>query len=142
MTRLLPLLAGCAVACGRGHPTLTAGAIQGDYQEREVTAVISGALLGEAAGVPTDTLYAPSTLSVVDGRIRSVPPRLAGIGQGGQVVITSSQLEIRPGSSWSAVDYRWEARDGPAREGRATFILVQVSPGKWLIQHLHSSSPK
>ena len=121
---------------------VTTGATQADYQEGEVTAVITGALEGEAAGVATDTLYTSSALIVVNGRIRSTSPLFAGIGQGGQIVITSSQLEIRPSSSWSAVDYRWQSRDGAAREGRATFVLAQVEPGKWRIQHVHSSSPQ
>ena len=121
---------------------VTAGATQADYQETEVTAVITSALLGEAAGQATDTLYTSSALIVVNGRIRTTSPLFAGIGRDGQLVITSSQLEIRPSSSWSAVDYRWQSRDGAAREGRATFVLAQVEPGKWRIQHVHSSSPQ
>ena len=142
MSRLLPWVAGLVLACSRGQPMVTAGSVQGDYQENEVTAVITSALLGEASGQATDTLYASSALIVVNGRTRSTSPLFAGIGQGGQVVITSSQLEIRPGGSWSAVNYRWESPDGAAREGRATFVLAQVEPGKWQIQHVHSSSPQ
>lgn len=142
MTRRLPWLAGLVLACSRGQPMVTAGTAQADYQETEVTAVITSALLGEAAGQATDTLYTSSALIVVNGRIRSASPLFAGIGQGGQVVITSSQLEIRPGSSWSAVNYRWESTDGSAREGRATFVVAEVESGKWQIQHVHSSSPQ
>ena len=129
-------------ACSRGQPVLSAGTSNLDFQEDAVTGVITGALMGEAAGLPTDTLYVTSPLIVVNGRVRSVSPLLAGVGQGGQIVISSSQLEIRPGSSWGAVDYRWESREGAAREGRATFVLAQVEPGKWRIQHVHSSSPQ
>ena len=132
----------CATACSRGPSVIATSVSQGDFQESAVTAVITGALLGEAAGVATDTLFTSSALIVVNGRIRTASPLFAGIGQGGQVIISSSQLEIRPGSSWSAVDYRWESRDGMAREGRATFVLAQVSPGRWQIQHVHSSSPQ
>ena len=142
MNRLLPLLAGMVMACSRGPSMTTTGAHQGDFQEGAVTAVITAALEGEAAGLATDTLYVTDPLIVVNGRITSASPLLAGISQGGQVVITSSQLEIRPGTSWSAVDYRWEARDGVTREGRATFVLAQMEPGRWRIQHLHSSSPQ
>lgn len=140
----LGLLVGIAgaIGCSRGQSVVTGNMSQGDFQESAVTAVISGALLGEAAGRPTDTLFTSSALIVVNGRIRTASPLFAGIGQGGQVIISSSQLEIRSGSSWSAVDYRWESRDGVAREGRATFILAQVSPARWQIQHVHSSSPQ
>ena len=141
-TLMASVLAGWTLACSRGPSMTSTGAHQADFQETEVTAVINGALEGEAAGVSTDTLYVTDPVIVVNGRIRTSPPLFAGIGQGGQVVITSSQLEIRPRSSWSAVDYRWETRDGVAQEGRATFILTQVGPGRWQIQHVHSSSPQ
>jgi ketosteroid isomerase-like protein len=142
MKRLLLPLAGLALACSRGPSVATTSAHQGDFQEGAVTAVITAALEGEAAGLATDTLYITDALVVVNGRITTGSPLLAGISQGGQVVITSSQLEIRPSSSWSAVDYRWEAPDGVTREGRATFVLAQMEPGRWRIQHLHSSSPQ
>jgi hypothetical protein len=142
MRRQALLLAGLLAACSRGPSAVSVGTVPGDFHENEVTAIITGALKGEAAGVATDTLYVSSALIVVNGRIRSASPLFAGIGLGGQVVITSSQLEIRPSSSWSAVDYRWESGDGVAREGRATFVLAQVEPGRWRIQHVHSSSPQ
>ena len=123
---------------------MSAGLAHGDFLESEsaVSAVITGALEGEAAGAATDTLFVSSAVIVVNGRIRSDSPLLAGIGQGGQVVISSSQLEIRANSSWSVVDYRWESSGGVTREGRATFVLTQLEPGKWRIQHVHSSSPQ
>jgi hypothetical protein len=133
------LLAGCSRAQSLA-PSGTAST--GDFQESVVSAVIGEALNGEAAGSATDTLYIETALRVVNGRIRSTSPLFAGIGQGGQVVITSSQLEIRASSSWSVVDYRWESRDGVVREGRATFVLTQVEPGRWRIQHVHSSAPQ
>ena len=143
MNRLfLLLLTGALVACGRRQSMMSAGIAYGDFQESAVSAVITGALEGEAAGINSDTLYVSSALIVVNGRIRSVSPRFAGIGQGGRVVISSSQLEIRPNSSWSVVDYRWESPDGVTREGRATFVLAEVEPEKWRIQHVHSSSPQ
>ena len=137
------LLAGAVTACSRGQSTMmSAGVAHNDFQESAVSAVITGALEGEAAGVATDTLYVSSALIVVNGRIRSASPLFAGIGQGGRMVVSSSQLEIRPNSSWSVVDYRWESPDGVAREGRATFVLTEVEPGRWRIQHVHSSSPQ
>lgn len=121
---------------------MTMGGSGGAFQEAAVSQVIAGALTGEADGLVTDTLYVSSALVVVNGRVRSVPPRFAGIGQGGQVIVSSSQLEIRANSSWGVVDYRWESRDGVVREGRATFVLTQAEPGTWRIQHVHSSSPQ
>jgi hypothetical protein len=113
-----------------------------DFEEGAISAVITGALTGEAAGVATDSLYVPTPLIVVNGRTRSVSPLFAAVGQGGQVIVTSSQLEIRSATSWGAVNYRWESREGVAREGRATFVLTQISAGSWRIQHVHSSSPQ
>ena len=140
--RELLLVILVTIGCSRGQSVVATNVSQGDFQERAVSAVITGALQGEAAGQAIDTLFTSAALIVVNGRIRTTTPLFAGIGQGGQVIISSSQLEIRPGSSWSAVDYRWESRDGMAREGRATFVLAQVSPGRWQIQHVHSSSPQ
>lgn len=131
-----------ALGCSRGQPFLSAGASSSDFQEAAVSAVITSALNGEAVGLATDSLYVSSALVVVNGRVRSSSPLFAGIGQGGHVIVSSSQLEIRPNSSWGVVDYRWETRDGVVREGRATFVLTQVDPGTWQIQHVHSSSPQ
>jgi hypothetical protein len=121
---------------------LTGGTSGGDFQEGAISAVISSALEGEAAGHPTDTLFVSSPLVVVNGMTRSSSPLFAGISPGGQVAITSSQVEIRSASSWGVVDYRWETSGGITREGRATFVLTQVEPGHWQIQHVHSSSPQ
>jgi hypothetical protein len=143
VTRLAIVLAMAGtIGCSRSQSVVSTNVSQGDFQESAVTAVITGALEGEAAGQPTDTLFTSSALIVVNGRVRSAPPLFAGIGQGGQVIISSSQLQIRPATAWSAVDYRWQSRDGVAREGRATFVLTQLAPGRWQIQHVHSSSPQ
>jgi hypothetical protein len=136
------LVAALLAACAGPRTSLTRAPVSPDFQESQVTAVIAQALAGEAAGHATDSLYVTSAVIVVNGRQRSTSPLFAGIGRGGQVVISSSQLEIRPSSSWSVVDYRWESRDGVAREGRATFVLTQVEGGHWRIQHVHSSSPQ
>ena len=138
----LAMVITMALGCSRGQSVVATSVSQGDFQESAVTAVITGALEGAAAGRPTDTLFTSSALIVVNGRIRMAAPLFAGIGEGGQVIISSSQLQIRTGIGWSAVDYRWESGDGMAREGRATFIVAQVAPDRWQIQHIHSSSPQ
>ena len=130
------------VACSQNPQFIASGSSSADFEEREVSAVIATALADEAAGISTDTLFMPSARIVVNGRNRTESPLFAGIGTGGQVAISSSQMEVRPNSSWGLVEYRWESRDGAAREGRATFVLTQVAPGQWRIQHVHSSSPQ
>lgn len=147
MARLATLLmAVLAVACTTTRPYLGAGISAGpsgsDFQEGAITGVIMAALNDEAAGAATDTLFVSEATIIVNGKPRAVTPLFAGIGEGGQVAITSSQLEIKPGSSWGMVEYRWESKDGVAREGRATFVLGEVAKGKWRIQHIHSSSPQ
>ena len=130
-------------ACARPPATLTTGSMSGgEIHEDEVTAVIIAALNGEATGEAADSLYTSSAVIVVNGRTRTLSPLFAGIGAGGQVAITSSQMEIRTGIGWGLVDYRWETRDGVAREGRATFVLTRTGSGGWQIQHAHSSSPR
>lgn len=133
------LLSGCA----RPATIRTQGfSNRSDVMEAAVTAVITSALEAEAAGAAADSLYTSSAVIVVNGRTRTLTPLYAGIGAGGQVSITSSQLEIRSGISWGLVDYRWEMRDNVAREGQATFVLTQDGEGRWRIQHAHSSSPR
>jgi hypothetical protein len=136
---LLLLLTGCA---GKPGPGSTPSMDGRDMFEDVISAVISGALHGEAAGENTDSLFLPSALIIVDGRTPGLDSRFAAMGEGGEVAITSSQLEVRGSSSWSVVDYRWGTTAGTVREGRATFVLTQVEPGIWRIQHVHSSSPQ
>ncbi len=139
-----PLLAGLIIGCG--HPaTISSMSVGGGQDaamaEARVTGIITGALEAAAAGGAADSLYTSSVIIVVNGRTRTSSPLYAGIGAGGQVSITSSQLEIRSSVSWGLVDYRWEMKDSVAREGRATFVLTQDQAGQWRIQHVHSSSP-
>ncbi len=131
-------LGACA---GRPSP-LTTGPAGADFQEGAVMAVVTSALTGEAAGQRNDTLYAPGPRIVVNGRDQPTGYRFAGVGAGGQVVVTYSQLEIRAASSWGLVVYRWESPEGVTQEGQATFVLTMVAPGRWQIQHIHSSSPQ
>jgi hypothetical protein len=129
--------------CGRPPATSTSNQISsGDAHEDAVTAVITDALNAEASGQRSESLFAPSAVIVVNGRTRTLSPLFAGVAAGGQVVVTSSQLEIRNGISWGLVEYRWESRDGVTREGRATFVLTQTTAANWRIQHAHSSSPR
>ncbi|MEO8201309.1 MAG: hypothetical protein ABI679_12355 [Gemmatimonadota bacterium] len=129
-------------ACARPVTISPRGVSGGsDAAEAMVTAVIYGALESAAAGSNADSLYTSSAVMVVNGRTRSLAPLYAGISSGGQVSVTSSQLEIRNGISWSLVSYRWEMKDTVAREGQATFVLTQDGEGRWKIQHAHSSSP-
>lgn len=138
----LCVIIGCARPATLPTRMSRGGSEAGEAAEAMVTAAITGALEAEAAGTPADSLYTSSAIIVVNGRTRQVPPLYAGITPGGQVSITSSQLEIRSGISWGLVDYRWEMRDTVAREGRATFVLTQDGQGRWRIQHAHSSSPR
>lgn len=113
-----------------------------DAAEAEVSAIITGALEAEAQGQNADSLYSSSAVIVVNGRTRSAAPFFAGVGTGGEVAISSSQLEIQTGLAWGLVEYRWNSREGVTREGRATIVLRPGSDGRWRIQHVHSSSPR
>jgi ketosteroid isomerase-like protein len=121
---------------------MTSGSRDAAAAESAVSAIISEALDADAAGRSADTLYNTSAIVIVNGRTRNLRPMFAGIGSGGHVSITSSQLELRNSIGWGLVDYRWEMQDSAAREGRATFVLTQDRAGQWRIQHLHSSSPQ
>jgi hypothetical protein len=136
---VLQLLVGCAHPVAMGARGITGGS---DASEAKVTDIITAALDAEAQGHRSDSLYASSAVIVVNGRTRSFSPLFAGIGTGGEVAITSSQLQIRTGIAWGLVNYRWETRDNVAREGQATFVLAETGNGRWQIQHVHSSSPR
>ena len=132
------------LGCSRSASTIPyrGSGLGADAAEAEVTAIINGALEAEARGQNVDSLYSTSAVVVVNGRTRSVPPFFAGVGTGGSVAISSSQLEIQPGLAWGLVEYRWNSREGVTREGRATIVLRPGSDGRWKIQHVHSSSPR
>jgi len=138
-TCVLSLLLGCAHPVSMETRGITGGS---DASEAKVTDIITAALDSEAKGHPSDSLYARSVVIVVNGRTRTFSPLFAGIGSGGEVAITSSQVQIRAGIAWALVNYRWETRDNVAREGQATFVLTEMGNGRWQIQHVHSSSPR
>ena len=135
-------LALIATACSRPAPlAMPSMSSAASASETEISNVIIQALQSEAGGLRADSLYSASANIVVNGRARTLSPLFAGIGPGGQVAISSSQLEIRQGTAWGLVAYRWDMAD-VAREGQATFILTQAAGGRWVIQHAHSSSPR
>jgi len=145
--RNLPRLAiALAVLLGCSRSTSIApqrnSGLGADAAEAEVTGIITGALEAEAQGRNADSLYSPSAVIVVNGRTRSVAPFFAGVGTGGEVAISSSQMEIQGGLAWGLVEYRWNSREGVTREGRATIVLRPGNDGRWRIQHVHSSSPR
>lgn len=135
----LAVLLGCSRS---NSPSYEASPLGADAAEAEVTAIITGALEAEAQGRSADSLYTSSAIVVVNGRVRSVAPFFAGVGTGGEVAISSSQMEIQGGLAWGLVEYRWSSREGVTREGRATIVLRPDRDGRWRIQHVHSSSPR
>ena len=138
MACLTAILCACSRPVPMATPSMSSAA---SASETEISNVIIQALQSEAGGLRADSLYSSSANIVVNGRTRTLSPLFAGIGPGGQVAISSSQLEIRQGTAWGVVAYRWEMAD-VAREGQATFILAQAGGGRWVIQHAHSSSPR
>lgn len=130
------------LGCGRRPAPTPLMAGISDPSEAEISATIAQALAADAAGRSADTLYAPGAVIVLNGRTRSVPPVFAGVGTGGQIAVSSSQLEIGRGLAWSLVEYRWSSQEGITREGRATLVLKPGPDGHWRIQHVHSSSPR
>ena len=143
-TRILLLATFTLGGCSRTVTTYSARDNSSfESAEAAINQVVSAALEAEAAGRPTDTLFVPKPIVVVNGRTRTIPPLFAAIAPGGVVAVTSSQLEIRQGLAWSLVDYRWEATGyNLVREGQATLILSMQQDGHWRISHAHSSSPR
>ena len=112
--------------------------------EAEINEVIEGALQADSRGEAADSLYAPHTVVIADGRARRGPPRFAGVNAGGQVAVANSQLEIRGTAAWGDVEYRWQSNsENLAREGRASFVVTpaQGRAGWWIVQ-VHSSTAR
>jgi hypothetical protein len=115
--------------------------IVGGGNEAEITSVLEQALEADSKSQPADSLYSPHAVVITEGRVGRLPPRFAGIGTGGEVAITSTQLEMRGTAAWGDVEYRWESgRSNRAEVGRATFVLTpaQGRRGWWIVQ-AHSS---
>jgi ketosteroid isomerase-like protein len=88
-----------------------------------------------------DSLYALDAVVVANARVRltAPPPRLAGVGNGGQVTVTAATVTLEGRFAWVMLDYRWiNAQQRLAEAGRATFVFERRERG-WKIVHLHSS---
>ena len=136
--RLLVLL--WAGACAQPRMP-EARPIVGGGSEAEISGVIEEALAADSRSQPADSLYSPHATVIAEGRVRRLPPRFAGIGPGGEVAITSTQLEMRGTAAWGDVEYRWESdRSNRAEMARASFVLTpaQGRRGWWIVQ-AHSS---
>jgi ketosteroid isomerase-like protein len=76
---------------------------------------------------------------VANARARLAAPRLAGVGNGGQVTVTAATVTLEGRFAWVMLDYRWtNAEQRLAEAGRATFVFERREPG-WKIVHVHSS---
>jgi hypothetical protein len=118
--------------------------IVGGGSEMEISSVIEQALEADSRSQPADSLYSPHAVVIAEGRLRRLPPRFAGIGAGGEVAITNTQLEIRGTAAWGNVEYRWESgRSNRAEVARSSFVLTpaQGRRGWWIVQ-AHSSVAK
>jgi hypothetical protein len=136
VTVVLLLTAACA-----GSKLPEARSLVGGGSEVEISRTIEAALEAEGRSEPADTLYAPYATVIAEGRIRRVPPRLAGVAEGGEIAITNTQLQTRGTTAWSDVEYRWvSGGSNRARVGRASFVLTpaQGRQGWWIVQ-VHSS---
>jgi hypothetical protein len=115
--------------------------IVGGGSEVEISSVIEQAPEADSRSQPADSLYSSHAVVIAEGRLRRLPPRFAGIGAGGEVAITNTQLEIRGTAAWGDVEYRWESgRSNRAEVARASFVLMpaQGRRGWWIVQ-AHSS---
>lgn len=107
-----------------------------------MSAVLTAAFAADARVEAADSLWDHDATVVANGTLRPEPPRFAGIGTGGEVAITSSRLEVRQSLVWVYLEYRWlSLKDGSARDGKATVLLVPRAGGLgWKIVHAHSST--
>jgi hypothetical protein len=124
-------------ACSQGRMPETRP-IVGGGSEVEIS---RQALEADSRSQPADSLYSAHAVVIAEGRLRRLPPRFAGIGAGGEVAITNTQLEIRGTAAWGDVEYRWESgRSNRAEVARASFVLMpaQGRRGWWIVQ-AHSS---
>ncbi len=136
------LLALLLAGCGRTTYTAPAPVLSPGLLEEPVTAVLTAAMQADRLLEPADSLWDPDATAVANGALRYAPPRFAGIEPGGEVAITSTRLEVRQSLVWVYLEYRWIAlREGVARDGRATLLLVPRPDGAgWRILHAHSST--
>jgi hypothetical protein len=131
-------------ACGGGRRIPETRAVVAGASEVEINRVIEEALQADVRSQPADSLYSSHAMVIADGRVRRLPPRFAGVAAGGEIAITSTQMEIRGGTAWGDVEYRWVSdRTYQARSARASFVLTpaQGRQGWWVVQ-AHSSTAK
>ena len=144
MRWILPSLCLFAAGCGTAPaapPVPPAPVVSPAAVEEPVTAVLVAALQADRAFQSVDSLWDPEATVVANGTLRYAPPRFAGIDAGGEVAITSSRLEVRQNLVWMYFEYRWiSVKEGMARDGKATALLLARPEGGWKIVHLHSSS--
>jgi hypothetical protein len=126
-------------ACAGSRVPETRSLVSGG-SETEINRVVESAIEADARAEPVDSLYAPHATVVADGRVQRRLPRLAGVRQGGEVAVTSSQLQNRGGAAWADVEYRWVGGNR-IQMGRASFVLTPAHgrAGWWIVQ-LHSST--
>lgn len=129
-----------ALACGGARPA--AAPAPAGRADDAISELLAAALESDARLEPADSLYEPDAVIIAGGRRQYAPPRFAALAPGGAVAIVSSRVEVRGTVAWAQVEYRWlSTAAGLAREGWATFVVVQDERGAWRIRHAHSSSP-
>jgi len=106
-----------------------------------VAEIATEALEADARLDRADSLYLREAEIVAQGHRRIAPPRYAGISPGGQVVVSSTRVDLTGTVAWALIEYRWLApNQNLLREGRATLILVMGTDRHWRIVHAHSST--
>jgi hypothetical protein len=133
---LLGLLPGCS-----GPPLPAPVPLPAGSPADLIAEIANQALEADARMDRADTLYVAEPEILAEGRRRTGVPRYAGVESGGQLVISSTRVDLTAGFAWVEVEYRWVAPDKNIfREGRATLILVAPQAGfHWRIVHAHSS---
>jgi hypothetical protein len=113
---------------------MAADSIAGDLVRR--------ALSADAAGLDPDSLYSAESEVIADGEPRTMAPRFAGFGRGGEVQLAASRSSVTGQLVWTTIAYRWMPGTvgGQMTEGRATLIVGRQRDGRWRILHVHSSS--
>jgi len=101
------------------------------------------ALASDARRDSADSLYSPDAELIADGARRTGPPRYAGIGDGGQVSVGSSRVEVSGAFAWVLIEYHWfSAAQDLIRQSNATILFSRQPDGRWRIDHAHSSTAR
>ncbi len=112
--------------------------------ENDVSLVIEAAVVGDARGRSTDSLFSPTATVTADGNSRFSNPRMAGVETGGLSAVTASEVNIRADVAWATFAYRWFSEDKKqVRLGRGLMVLVPKRGGMgWEIVALETASTK